>query len=174
LLNEKWFRHSAIIGLTETHVKDITEIEGKTTLSKNTQHGLAIMVSKDIAINELTCDSDLEILATQINAHENQFIIVLIYRPPGPLNDFTNKLMHALNKLMDQNCKTVLMGDFNISDPTQLDTVLLERNFERRTKEPTHNQGGCLDLLYTNFHTSSNKPIPVYFTDHFLVSVPIN
>ena len=71
--------------------------------------------------------------------------------------------------------KVVIIGDFNLDLQTQeqLSSVMLESGLHQLITEPTHELGSVLDLLYTDLEGCTVHNIPVWFSDHHIISMQI-
>ncbi len=67
---------------------------------------------------------------------------------------------------------TTILGDFNCSYPNdrnQMQLLFNQYGLKQHVYEPTHINGGTLDLCFTDNNISDIALYPLWFTDHFLL-----
>ncbi|MCI4392403.1 hypothetical protein PGIGA_G00145440 [Pangasianodon gigas] len=104
-------------------------------------------------------------------------LIVVIYRPPGPLGAFLEE-MDMLLSLFSTHTPLTVLGDFNLpADKLQSSCLLpLLHSFSLTFNScpPTHKGGNTLDLVFScPFPTSDIYATPLHISDHLLVSFTI-
>jgi len=179
LLSEEFSTKITILCLTETHSPDTSTnvtcaLPGHAFLHKATPHGLAMSYNDTYQATELPCadhGDTLEILVSIFKRSSYpDILLVLIYRPPGPHQDFLQQLDTQLAILPLDIMSTIITGDFNMPHHNNLDDLLSKYGLTQSVTGPTHTHGGQLDLIFTNIDTDNpTVPVPVYFSDHFLV-----
>ncbi|XP_058469008.1 uncharacterized protein LOC131443409 isoform X1 [Solea solea] len=105
--------------------------------------------------------------------HPVKLIIVVIYRPPGPLGHFLEELDVLLSNIPENGPPLVLLGDFNIQSEKSSDLLLLlsSLSLSLAPSPPTHKAGNHLDLIFTrNCSTSDLTVTPLQVSDHFFFS----
>ena len=139
-----------------------------------TAHGLAICYQKNKIklVRELQTDPFIEAAACIWEHEEIQFIVLLVYRT-GPILNFVQQITEQIREFQRLNLRIILLGDFNL-DQNRTEHFNRFSNFkqeflmEQKSKFPTHNDGGILDLIFDN-QNNTNKVhwLPTSFSDHF-------
>ncbi|XP_058469009.1 uncharacterized protein LOC131443409 isoform X2 [Solea solea] len=90
--------------------------------------------------------------------HPVKLIIVVIYRPPGPLGHFLEELDVLLSNIPENGPPLVLLGDFNIQSEKSSDLLLLlsSLSLSLAPSPPTHKAGNHLDLIFTRNCSTSD------------------
>lgn len=136
-------------------------IPGYQTFHKPTTHGLAVFVTDKCQCSMLSVHEENIIEIMAIHLISLQVMIVLVYKPPTQSSQtFQNYLTSEVQKLMSTHKRIIILGDFN-NAPTQM---LEHQGFTQLIHHPTHQLGGILDLILTNYPVL----FPVPYTDHFL------
>lgn len=113
-----------IITISETHLDDSInnesiQIDGFHPPIRNDRNryggGVAIYISDKLSYYERTDLSmqGLEIVWSEIQTNNKKFLIGTLYRPPSSLVSYWDLLARNLNKVLDHNLPTFLLGDFN-------------------------------------------------------------
>ena len=113
-----------------------------------------------------------------IDGTMTEVLVSFLYVLPNAVNHVYESLAKELKGLMgNDGLKYVIMGDFN-RNPSQLrcfKTILKLDDDDQKIEEPTHNQNGMLDLVYTNIHCATCGVLDsLTKTDHrpIFVSIP--
>ena len=102
----------------------------------------------------------------------NQFDFIHVYRSKSYSLQI---LAYDLQALVDDHKLTIICGDFNECAIKQPDNTLLnalhDKGFCQIVKNPTHDAGGCLDLVFFKKHSTlvsvvSVQKCHVHFSDH--------
>lgn len=105
----------------------------------------------------------------------------MIYRPPGTDTQFISSLMNGIIQPALRHDKFLLLGDFNLhledtlnAEAQELRQELAAIQMHLQSELHTHKQGHLLDPVFANWDLSGVKsPIPMIWTDHFLVSFKV-
>ncbi|KAL7851889.1 hypothetical protein SRHO_G00176740 [Serrasalmus rhombeus] len=121
--------------------------------------------------------TSFEYHATLVNTPAKLGIIV-IYRPPGQMGEFTNELDMLLSSIPDQDCPMLILGDMNIhlDSPCSTDFISLMHSFdlEQVPSPPTHKAGKNLDLIFTRkCDTDSLTVTPLHLSDHYFIQLNV-
>ena len=104
--------------------------------------------------------------------------VISVYVPPATSFRAVSKhFSHLLLYAKDSGGFFVILGDFNISlgQCEELELEVANSGFVQLIHKPTHELGSVLDLAFTNYPADDCKAtnIPVYYTDHHLISVQL-
>ncbi|KAL7863385.1 hypothetical protein SRHO_G00123690 [Serrasalmus rhombeus] len=121
--------------------------------------------------------TSFEYHATLVNTPAKLGIIV-IYRPPGQMGEFTNELDMLLSSIPDQDCPMLILGDMNIhlDSPCSTDFISLMHSFdlEQVPSPPTHKAGKNLHLIFTrNCDNDSLTVTPLHLSDHYFIQLNV-
>ena len=76
------------------------------------------------------------------------------------------------------NCITaetaLIMGDFNFSDPSRIEDLLMNLGFRQVVSSPTHQAGNKLDLCFVRFLDISFFIHPCYYSHHDCLCTTVN
>ncbi|XP_062320480.1 uncharacterized protein LOC134022746 [Osmerus eperlanus] len=103
-------------------------------------------------------------------------ILVVLYRPPGPLANFVEELDMLLSVLPDNGTPRIILGDFNIhlKGTQAVDFMSLLTSFDLMLLNTpgTHKAGKQLDLILTrNCITDLTSVTPLHISDHFFIQL---
>ena len=110
-------------------------------------------------------------------------LLVLLYRPPGPIGNFVTNLIEVLDRLVTENpigseYRTMVIGDFNGDQMlSQHVSSLLPFssyfNLHQRSNYSTHIKGGILDLVFDDKRDSDVEWMFSPYSDHFILLVEL-
>ncbi|XP_076833251.1 uncharacterized protein LOC143478173 [Brachyhypopomus gauderio] len=105
--------------------------------------------------------------------------IIVVYRPPCTLGNFTEELDTLLSVLPNDETPLLLLGDFNLpTDKLQSSGVLpllSSFNLNLTQSSPTHRAGNVLDLVFTRPPAVMDIAVtPLHCSDHHLVSFSLS
>ncbi|XP_076858335.1 uncharacterized protein LOC143512193 isoform X2 [Brachyhypopomus gauderio] len=105
--------------------------------------------------------------------------IIVVYRPPCTLGNFTEELDTLLSVLPNDETPLLLSGDFNLpTDKLQSSGVLpllSSFNLNLTQSSPTHRAGNVLDLVFTRPPAVMDIAVtPLHCSDHHLVSFSLS
>ena len=109
-----------------------------------------------------------------------QLLLIVLYRPPGPLTHFLDELDYLLSSLPSLSTPTVLLGDFNIhlSNPSHSAgflPLLHSFDFCLSPSPPTHKAGRQLDLTFSRACCPSTLSVtPLDLSDHYFISFSLS
>ncbi|XP_030236717.1 uncharacterized protein LOC115561060 [Gadus morhua] len=120
--------------------------------------------------------TSFEYLAFMIRQPED-LLTVIVYRRSGGLQDpFYPQFGELLSSMCPKHDKIIIVGDFNFRVQTKLFQKLFnDQNFIQHVKDPTHEKGGVLDLVYSrgiDVEITSNQPSPL--SDHHCIHFTTN
>ncbi len=100
---------------------------------------------------------------------------MVVYRPPGQLGNFLEKLYVLLSNFPKDGTPLVLLGDFNIHlekpQVSNFNTLLTSFDLKRVSTMAIHKSGNQLDLIYTRYCSTDNTLVtPLHTSDHFLIT----
>ncbi len=124
--------------------------------------------------------STIETCITVVKNH----LIACIYIPPNKgikakiamLSEIMDtyvqeyKILHAIDTV-------VIMGDFNtpyVKDRMQIEQLFRQYQYISHKHEPTHFNGGTLDLCFSNKENTKVFLQALRFTDHYIMSIQIS
>ena len=122
-----------------------------------------------------------EHMVTSVSVPVGSFVLVSIYRSPGPCTDFM-EFMSFLSFMSSINCWFTICGDFNVhvdvlkSDVVKFLSVLYPCNLKQLVTKPTYLHGHTLDLILApqNGSYSHNLKVCDFVSDHALVKCHID
>ena len=84
-------------------------------IHKNTRHGLALCynVSKVNIIEVIDIPSDLEVLPIVLEIEKETFLLLIVYRMPGPLGSFIDDFILLITELPKKH-RMLIVGEFNL------------------------------------------------------------
>ena len=148
--------------------------------------GVLVAISRDLPSKLYFVSSHIEFIAIQIFSHPS-ILLCCLYLPPGSLqdSDFCLILNSVLRSLpVDQ--EIILLGDFNLpgvnwssytgilSSDSNFCDLLVDMNLLQLVEEPTHKNGGVLDLILTNsariYNISVDSQVCALHSDHYLIT----
>ncbi|XP_076854565.1 uncharacterized protein LOC143509593 [Brachyhypopomus gauderio] len=105
--------------------------------------------------------------------------IIVVYRPPCTLGNFTEELDTLLSVLPNDETPLLLLGDFNLpTDKLQSSGVLpllSSFNLNLTQSSPTQRAGNVLDLVFTRPPAVMDIAVtPLHCSDHHLVSFSLS
>ena len=177
LQKELTAQHCDIICLSETHVDNELNqytLNGYTTFSKATQHGLAIYVNDSANCQQIDipmpCKIQIVGISLQISRLQHHPIIVT-YKPPNmPVTFFLNHLDTIVQQILHSFHSIIILGDFNMMpENAQFIDFLQRHSLKQLVQSTTHTLGSTLDFIITSVPVEkiTNKPVP--FSDHNLL-----
>ena len=129
------------------------------------------------------CLSSFEALLLKISSASKSFAIAVIYRSPGPLNNFLNEFGDFLSTLVVKHEDFLLAGDFNIhmdnaTDESAKKLISLLHTFglKQHVDVPTHSGGHTLDLVISKNNTQLVRSVSVIdgISDHNSILVDLS
>ena len=186
LSDKVYSTHSSIFCFTETHInngpdKNIEDYQpGWANIHKPTEHGLAICydTSKVELVEEFHSDNGLQLLPILIKVEDEHILLILVYRPPGPIDTFIQELIDELGRLPTVEYRTLIVGDFNLDQMLDenvetLEALITRFNFHQRSHYSTHILGGILDLVLDDGKSESVEWMPSPYSDHFVILIKV-
>ena len=149
--------------------------------------GVCVLYKPDLNVSKCNVKSykSFEVMQTTIKSSQSLIRVSTFYRT-GHLSikkrgDFINDLDHYLESLISLNGEHVLCGDFNIHvensqnvNTSELYALTDSYGFSQLINEPTHRDGGTLDLLFLrsdgNLSDLVDKSLHVYDLHYSLTS----
>jgi hypothetical protein len=124
----------------------------------------------------IPAQSSFEAIAGTVISGKSRFMLLNIYRPPGPDSIFLCELEEILSTLALSSQDLVITGDFNLhvdvsSQKTdQFLEILSSLDLKQHVKFPTHIHGHSLDLLISSASCSFSSVFQSdRISDHFTV-----
>ena len=115
---------------------------------------------------KLTSTASFEHLCVRISSSSKSVIGLVVYRTGAASSLFYKEFENTLGILVTYNEEVLILGDFNFhlehSDNTDAQTflnILRSHGFDSSTNQPTHNQGGWLDVI------ASRKSVNINYID---------
>ena len=111
-------------------------------------------------------NASFEHLCVRISSSSKSVIGLVVYRTGAASSLFYKEFENTLGILATYNEEVLILGDFNFhleqSDNTDAQTflnILRSHGFDSSTNQPTHNQGGWLDVI------ASRKSVNINYID---------
>ena len=173
--------HSCIFCFTETYTNRLCistddNQTGWASIHRHTKHGLAICydTTKVEIIQEFPPIDVLQLFPVVVKVENEHILLILVYRPPGPIGNFIQELIHQLGMLPTYKYRTMVVGDFNLDqllseNVDMLRPLCTQFNFCQRSEYSTHIHGGILDLVFDNGRTEATEWMPSPYSDHFII-----
>ena len=124
---------------------------------------------------KLTSTASFEHLCVRISSSSKSVIGLVVYRTGAASSLFYKDFENTLGILATYNEEVLILGDFNFhleqSDNTDAQTflnILRSHGFDSSTNQPTHNQGGWLDVIASRKFVNINY-IDSGISDHKLL-----
>ena len=124
----------------------------------------------------IPAQSSFEAICGTVTSGKSRFMLLNLYRPPGPDGAFLNDLEEILATLVLSSQDLVITGDFNLhidvsSHRTdQFLEVLSSFDLQQHVKFPTHIHGHSLDLLISSASCSFSSVFQSdRISDHFTI-----
>ena len=92
-----------------------------------------------------------------IKGEKTELLVAFLYILPNSRNFVYESVAKELKSLICKDIKYVIMGDFN-RNPNQLkcfQSILKLQNKHQKIKQPTHDQNGVIDLIYSNIECAT-------------------
>jgi DNA replication protein DnaC len=93
-----------------------------------------------------------------INGENTELLVSFLYVLPNARNYVYESVARELKSLINnKDIKFVIMGDFN-RNPNQLkcfQSILKLQNKDQKIKQPTHDQNGVIDLIFSNIECAT-------------------
>ncbi|KAK1788535.1 hypothetical protein P4O66_016958, partial [Electrophorus voltai] len=106
-----------------------------------------------------------------------KLLIIVIYRPPGSLDHFTDELDILLSQFPIEGNPLILLGDFNLpSDKLHSSCILpllTASDLTLNHSPPTHKAGNVLDLIFTRTTRHRNEILQL-LTSSNLTTCPLD
>ena len=112
------------------------------------------------------------------------FILVTVYRPPGPYRGFLLEFADFLSSLAVNSDKVVIVGDFNIhmdseGDPLRSAFLSITESigFDQHIHQSTHSHNHTLDLVLTHNTEIANivvMPKNPVLSDHYFITFQLS
>jgi len=185
LSDKVYFTESCVFCFTETHTHRAFQSienyqEGWNDIHKATDHGLAICydTTKVQIVQQFSTTDVLQLLPVVIKIEDEQILLVLVYRHPGPMHTFIQSLIHQLSILPTDKYRVMIVGDFNMDqmlseNVEKLQPLLTRFNLHQRSEYSTHIHGGILDLVLDDKESESIEWMPSPYSDHFVILIQI-
>jgi hypothetical protein len=184
LTDPNFVQKCCIFCFTETNISD-SEIEldsfdgNWVNIHKSSSHGLAFCYNRQkIQILREYDINGLEAMAFDIQyKKDTNFIIMLVYRMPGAVHNFVERLTDQVRRLPIDK-RIILLGDFNLDQRDGNNVDLFsefreEFSFSQRSNFTTHTSGGILDLVFDNRNSTEVSFMPTPFSDHFIITFDV-
>ena len=177
--------HGCIFCFTETYINGpCISIEDHqacwASIHRHTKHGLAICydTTKVEIVQEFAVTDALQLLPLVIKVEDEHILLILVYRPPGPIDTFIYELIQQLSMLPTDKYRTMVVGDFNLDkllreNIDRIQPLLAQFNFHQRSEYSTHILGGILDLVFDDVKSESTGWMPSPYSDHFVILIEI-
>ena len=182
--------HSSVFCFTETHndgqfqrIKDFLPDWDDEHHTEG--HGLAICfnTSKVTLLKRFLYVGALEILPLLLDIDDEKVLLVVLYRPGGPIADFVTCLIDTINALVrddpiEGQYRTIILGDFNWDQllPENVATFIplcSHFNFRQRSNYSTHFKGGLLDLVFDDKKQTDVDWLFSPYSDHFTLLIDL-
>ena len=134
-----------------------------------TNHGgvaVAFNITFQQKLLKLTSTASFERMCVRISSSSKSVIGLVLYRTSAIFSLFYKEFENTLSDLATYNEKVLSFSDFNFhleqSDNTDAQTflnILRSHGFDSSTNQPTHNQGGWLDVI------ASRKIVNINYID---------
>ena len=149
---------------------------------KHTRHGICLMYNQHRVqlLHTYDTSQSLELLACRMKYEEEEFITVILYRPPDTIGTFMADLTNEISRLPTDK-RIIILGDFNLDLMKDSNKVRFEQfsqqfspEFHQISRYSTHRDGSILDLCFDNDYTIDYekdivKWLPTPFSDHFIL-----
>ena len=133
-------------------------VQGQDPLLTN-HGGIAVISSNTLPLQTLSLSvapTTFELVCVRVSRKSTSSNILLVYRT-GPISNlFFEELSNVLDIVRSFNVPLIVAGDMNIHierqdscDTRKLLEIMSDHGLSCRIREPTHNQGGTLDLIFT-------------------------
>ena len=144
--------------------------------SLKTNHGEQVFLEKP-KINAIVIDVPLEartfeFMCVRVSSKLKYFIGLVVYRTGYTFCDFFAEFEEIMNIMSSYNEEVVVLGDFNFylkciadKDAKNFKNILHKHDFKSCVAEPTHEQGGWLDVVATKAGFKVDC-FDVSFSDH--------
>ena len=117
-------------------------------------------------------DQNFQILTVDMTS--KNLLMTVVYLSSG-CN--LNAVVNSLRKVICSGRKHIILGDFNFdeSEKNTLTKFLEKNKFKQLVKRPTHEQGRCLDHVYTNCKEfiTEMKVQGVFYSDHACITLKL-
>ena len=192
LSDESFALHSNVFCFTETNVSSTGfqkihnyDLPTWDDIHEPIGHGLALCYNEEKVkvIQRFSYSGTLQLLPVLLRIENELVLIVLLYRPPGPIGTFVENLLQSIDQFTSEifvqgNYRVIIVGDFN------WDQMLPEhvRTFEpiithflcyQRSNYSTHIQGGILDLVFDTQKRTKVDWMFSPYSDHFILLIEL-
>ena len=190
-VNDKAFSmYSSVFCFTETHLQDQQdEIKNYLPGWKDIHYpigvGLSICYNKEKVkmIKEFDYIGALQILPALMEINDQLILLVLVYRPDGPMAEFVRNLIECITSIesqidVERPHRLLIVGDFNWDQMlpehvTTFDRIRTSFNCSQRSNYSTHILGGILDLVFDNGKSSDVNWMFSPYSDHFIILIDL-
>ena len=133
------------------------------------------------ATDNFNHQSDITETTFQLSKHCHTYLdVICVYRSS---NDKQDKILAQIKTLFNKEKATIILGDFNVcylkNPSNKISQELKKLKFKQLIREPTHEEGGCIDHLY--LYTPERIAIeylleiePIYYSDHDCLILHLN
>ena len=134
-----------------------------TMLTKHGEVAVAVNFMFHGILLKLTSTASFEHLCVRISSSSKSVIGLVVYRTVSAPSLFHKEFENTLGILATYNDEILILGDFNFhlehSDNTDAQTflnILKSHGFDSSTNQPTHNQGGWLNVIESRKNVNIN------------------
>ena len=104
---------------------------------------------------------------------QKTLLLVIVYRAPGPVGSFIDKLILLMNELPIQH-RILIVGDFNHDqmlpeNVANITPLIQSFDLSQRSQYSTHIHGGILDLIFDFSNSNIVSVLPSPYSDHFVL-----
>ena len=194
-ISETWLQKdnpidNAICNTLNTDTHDFISCPRPT---KNRGGGIGVYYKKNLKVKLLQhhIHSTFEMCLTNIQAKVENFMVLVVYRPPyssknrHTVNMFITEFADVCTSIMSTHTdkRLLILGDFNIhmDEPTNADTaafidLLSTFNWHQLVNDTTHTSGHIIDLCIKSTEAQfqiSNPVVDYFISDHAFTSFHI-
>uniref|UniRef100_A0AAR2M4G4 Reverse transcriptase domain-containing protein n=1 Tax=Pygocentrus nattereri TaxID=42514 RepID=A0AAR2M4G4_PYGNA len=185
-LTETWIRPDEYLSLNEATPAGYSYAHSPRLSGRG--GGIATIHAKALGVNQKAGPtfSSFEVLVLNIleqGTNKHSFLLITIYRPPGPYSQFLQEFSEFLSSLITFSNKILIVGDFNIHIDNPHDTlskafisIIDSMGFTQIINGPTHHLNHTLDLILTfgvDIDNLAILPQSTAVSDHYLISYKI-
>lgn len=151
--------------------------DGKTDHCSRSHHGIVLYVKNNLTVlshNSFSSDS-IEFSVINVIISNSEVQCVALYKKPScHLQVLCKTLENKLLPFMQNNAKTVIMGDFNLDLTSKCHENFLKFMKEKFScnqmmKKVTTKNNTQLDLVFTDFQDVQTEVLEAYWSDHNMI-----
>ena len=108
-----------------------------------------------------------------LEINKKTFLLVTVYRLPGPVYSFIDKFILLMNELPIQH-RILIVGHFNLEkmlpeNVANIAPLIQSFDLSQCSQYSTHIHGGILNLVFDSSNSNNTSVLPSPYSDHIVL-----